>query len=262
MKNFVFYELICFANRYGINKKGDGATVKLSDVSFLQKGKGKDLLFLHGYMSSKEAFTRQIEYFSRFYRVTAVDFLGFGKSKGLETPFSVGDYAAWLNEVTFLLRLRKPNVVAHSFGCRVAIKAAAQNNDLFDKLILTGAAGVILRRGLRYRIKVGAYRCVKKFAPAFAERKFGSAEYRTLSPLMKESYKKIVNEDLRACAKKVKNPVLIIQGREDTVTPLKEAQVYLASFPSATLRMIDGGHFAFLERPLAFNLITEEFLYE
>ena len=217
---------------------------------------------MHGYMSSKEAFARQIAYFSRFYRVTAIDFLGFGKSKPLDAPFSVGDYAAWLNEVTFLLRLQKPSVVAHSFGCRVAIKAAAQDNSLFNKLILTGAAGVILRRGFGYHMKVGAYRLVKKFAPTFAERKFGSAEYRTLSPLMKESYKKIVNEDLRGCARKVKNPVLIIQGREDTVTPMNEAQAYLASFPCAALRVMDGGHFAFAEKALAFNLITEEFLYD
>ncbi len=219
------------------------------------------MLFLHGYMSSKEAFARQMEYFSKFYRVTAVDFIGFGKSQGLESPFSVGDYARWLGEVLCLLRLKKPSVVAHSFGCRVAIKAAAQDNELFDKLVLTGAAGVILRRGLGYRLKVGAYRFVKRFAPNFAERKFGSAEYRSLSPVMKESYKKIVNEDLRACAAQVKNPVLIIQGKEDTVTPLKEAQAYLASFPSATLRLMDGGHFAFVERALTFNLITEEFLH-
>ena len=236
--------------------------VKLSDLSFLQKGKGKDLLFLHGYLSSKEAFTRQIEYFSRFYRVTAIDFLGFGKSGGLKTPFSVGDYALWLTEVTALLRLKRPSVIAHSFGCRVAIKAAAADNQLFDKLVLTGPAGVILRRGLTYRVKVGAYRCVKKIAPNFAERKFGSAEYRTLSPIMKESYKKIVNEDLRGCAARVKNSVLIIQGKADSVTPLKEAQAYLASFPCAALRMIEGGHFAFVQHPLAFNLITEEFLYE
>ena len=219
-------------------------------------------MFLHGYLSSKEAFAGQVEYFSRFYRVTAFDFLGFGGSRCLTNAFSVSDYAAWMQEVFTLLRIQKPHVIAHSFGCRVAVKAAGADNGAFDKIILTGPAGVILKRGFSYHAKVRTYRFVKKFAPKFAERKFGSEEYKTLSPVMKESYKKIVNEDLRACAKKVKNPVLIIQGKADTVTPLKEAQAYLASFPSATLRMIDGGHFAFLERPLAFNLITEEFLYE
>ena len=220
------------------------------------------MLFLHGYLSSKEAFARQIGYFSKFYRVTALDFVGFGKSQPLQTPFSVGDYAAWLNEVTALLHLRRPCVVAHSFGCRVAVKAAALYPDLFDKIVLTGAAGVVLKRGVKYRVKVGAYRLVKKFAPAFAERNFGSAEYRTLSPIMRESYKKIVNEDLRSCAARTRNSVLIIQGKRDSVTTMKEAQAYLAAFPNATLRVIDGGHFAFVDQPLAFNLITEEFLYE
>ena len=220
------------------------------------------MLFLHGYLSSKEAFARQISYFSKFYRVTAVDFVGFGKSAALKTPFSVGDYAAWLNETTALLHLRKPHVVAHSFGCRVAVKSAALYPDLFDKMVLTGPAGVVEKRGVKYRVKVGAYRFVKKFAPAFAERNFGSAEYRALSPIMKESYKKIVNEDLRSCAARVKNPVLIIQGNADKVTPIEEARAYLASFPCAALRMIEGGHFAFAEKALAFNLITEEFLYD
>ena len=194
--------------------------------------------------------------------MTALDFIGFGQSGALKLPFSVGDYVAWLNDVTAQLRLRKPHVIAHSFGCRVAIKAAATYPDLFDKMVLTGPAGVVEKRGLGYRVKVGAYRCVKRFAPAFAERSFGSAEYRTLSPVMKESYKKIVNEDLRSCAAKTGNSVLIIQGKRDSVTPMKQAQAYLKSFPNATLRVIDGGHFAFVEQALAFNLIAEEFLYE
>lgn len=218
-------------------------------------------MLLHGYLSSKEAFAAQTAYFSKFYRVTAIDFLGFGNSAPLQTPFSVGDYAKWTADVLFALRLKKPHVIAHSFGCRVAVKAAARDNALFDKIVLTGPAGVILRRGLGYRIKVGTYRLVKKIAPAYAERHFGSAEYRTLSPLMKESYKKIVNEDLRMSAKRIKNPVLIVQGSTDKVTTEREARAYLSCFSNGTMKKIEGGHFAFAENPLAFNLITEEFLY-
>ena len=64
-------------------------------------------MFLHGYMSSKEAFTAQIEYFSRFYRVTAIDFLGFGGSMSLTEPFSVEEYALWTKEVFSLLGYTK-----------------------------------------------------------------------------------------------------------------------------------------------------------
>ena len=233
----------------------------MSEVSFLQKGKGKDLLLLHGYLSSKEAFAAQVAYFSRFFRVTAIDFLGFGGSRALTSAFSVGDYAEWLQTVMLALGVLKPHVIAHSFGCRVAVKAACGEPGLFDKIVLTGPAGVILKRGIKYRFKVGTYRFVKKFAPAFAERKFGSKEYRTLSPIMKESYKKIVNEDLRACARGVFNEVLIVEGKDDRVTTRAEAEEYLHCFPKGTMRMIEGGHFAFAENPVSFNLITEEFFY-
>lgn len=153
-------------------------------------------------------------------------------------------------------------MLAHSFGCRVAVKLASETPSAFDKIVLTGPAGVILNRGFQYRAKVKLYRLVRKIAPKFAEKRFGSKEYRSLSPIMKESYKKIVNEDLRACARKVKNEVLIVEGISDTVTTGAEAEAYLACFERGTLHRIDGGHFAFAENPLAFNLLTEEFLYE
>jgi len=214
---------------------------------------------LHGYLACKETFSAQIEYFSQFYRVTAIDFLGFGKSAPLTLPFSVGEYAEWTKEVLELLGVKKPKVIAHSFGCRVAVKMAKRDGQVFDEILLTGPAGVILKRGFAYRCKVKAYRIVKKFAPKFAERKFGSAEYRTLSPIMKESYKKIVNEDLRGDAREVQNRVLIVEGREDGTTTLAEAKEYLRNFPNAELKMMDGGHFAFLENPNSFNLLVEEF---
>ncbi len=219
-------------------------------------------MFLHGYLSSKEAFTAQIAYFSKYFRVTALDFLGFGQAEPLSFPFSVADYAEWLGEALTCLGVQTPHIVAHSFGCRVAVKWLSKDNARAKKLVLTGPAGVILKRGLSYKIKVKTYRLVKKLAPRFAERKFGSEEYRSLSPLMKESYKKIVNEDLRADAKKIANPVLIVEGEGDSTTPLAEANAYLECLEGGKLRTMQGGHFAFAENPLIFNLITEEFLYD
>ena len=79
---------------------------------------------------------------------------------------------------------------------------------------------------------------------------------------MKESYKKIVNEDLRGCAARVENPTLIIEGRLDRTTPLAEAKIYQKHLKKGALIQMDGGHFAFAENPVAFNLLAEEFLYE
>ena len=111
--------------------------IDLSEISYLQKGSGKDLVCLHGYLSSKEAFIEQVAYFSRFFRVTAIDFLGFGHSMSLMSAFSVEDYATWTKEVLKELGVQKPHVIAHSFGCRVAVKLASQEGDFFDKIIFS-----------------------------------------------------------------------------------------------------------------------------
>ena len=236
-------------------------TFDLSEVSFIQKGTGRDLVFFHGYLSSKESFTAQIEYFSRFYRVTAFDFLGFGQSAPLNEALSVSDYAEWTKALLDALKIERPHVVAHSFGCRVAVKMAKGDGQVFDKMLLTGPAGVILKRGFGYKLKVKAYRLVKKFAPNYAEKHFGSTEYRSLPPVMRESYKKIVNEDLRADAREISNEVLMVVGEEDKTTPIEEAEAYLVCLENGWIKRMEGGHFAFAEHPLAFNLIAEEFFF-
>lgn len=225
----------------------------------IECGRGKDLVFLHGYLSSKESFYPQIEYFSRFYRVTAFDFPGFGEGEPLESACSVGDYADWTEKFLKQREIERPLVIAHSFGGRVAVKCLSRGN-LFERAVLCGCAGILPKRTLRYKMRVGTYRLVKKIAPRYAEKKFGSAEYRSLSPVMKESYKKIVNEDLREDAAKIRVPVLFINGEEDRETPLSSIKIYEKVIAGSRVEVLRrAGHFAHLDNPLAFNLAAEEF---
>lgn len=192
--------------------------------------------------------------------MTAFDFLGMGQSGTLSSPFSVSDYAEWTKAVLERLEIENPMLVAHSFGVRVAVKLA--NDVAFQKMVFTGPAGVLRKRSPLYHLKVGAYKCTKKLFPKYAERHFGSKEYKTLSPVMKESYKKIVNEDLLPFAKTIRCPVLILEGTKDKTTPLCEAEAYAQTIKRSKLCKMDGGHFLFLEHPLAFNLAVEEFMNE
>ncbi len=230
-------------------------------IALLQKGEGRDLVFFHGYLSSKESFYPQIEYFSRFYRVTAFDFPGFGGSDPLPAAWSVGDYADWTKEYLASLNISEPFVIAHSFGGRVAVKCLSRE-PLFAAAVLCGCAGIRPKRTLSYHMRVRAYRLVRKIAPKFAEKHFGSQEYRSLSPIQKESYKKIVNEDLREDAKKISRPVLFINGEKDGETPVSSAKIYCSLVPDSRLLVLNGcGHFAHLDDPLAFDLAAEEFFH-
>lgn len=229
------------------------------NVAYLRRGEGKDLVFLHGYLSCKESFYPQIGYFSRHFRVTAPDFPGFGKSDRIPAAWSVGDYADWLEGFFKEQGIVFPYVIAHSFGGRVALKCLARG--LIDRAVLTGCAGIVKKRTMAYRIRVGGYRLVKRVSPRFAEAHFGSREYRSLSPLMRESYKKIVNEDLREEAGRIARPVLYLYGERDKETPLSSGRILHECTAGSKLAVFKGcGHFAHLEEPLMFNLAAEEFL--
>ncbi len=228
-------------------------------ISYLQCGDGEDLLFLHGYLANKESFSRQISYFSKFYRVTALDFPGMGQAEPLTSPWSVGDYAVWAEEAMEELGIVRPRVIAHSFGGRVAVKLLARES--FSRAVLTGCAGIVKKRGVKYRFRVKSYKICKKIAPEFAEKHFGSEEYRALSPVMRESYKKIVNEDLREEAARITVPVLFLHGERDEEVPLSSIRIYLGKIRGSKLKVLKNcGHFPFLDDPLAFNLAAEEFL--
>ena len=227
----------------------------------ITEGSGKDVLLLHGYLSCKESFYYQINFLSKYYKVTAPDMPGFGASPPLDSAYAVGNYAEWLKEFIKKAEMEPPHVIAHSFGARAAFKYLNENAAGVDKLVITGGAGIVKPRSPQYMRRVKAYRRIKKLFPRYAERHFGSAEYRTLSPIMRESYKKIVNEDLSGCAANIRRPALLVYGGGDTVTPpTEEGETFHRLIVGSRLEIIEGGHFCFSEHPDIFNNLVFGFL--
>lgn len=229
-------------------------------VSLLQRGEGENLVFLHGYLACKESFYYQIEALSARFRVTAFDFWGMGRSAPLREAWSVSDYAAHTLALLDELGISRAFLLAHSFGGRVALKLLAGEPQRFPYALLTGCAGIPPRRGAGYAVRVKAYRAVRRVAPRFAEKHFGSAEYRTLSPVMKESYKKIVNEDLTPCLSRIRSRVLYVFGERDTATPPYMAHALHAGTAGSELIFLRGcTHYCFCEQPARFNAVAFEF---
>ena len=225
------------------------------------RGEGQDVLLLHGYKSSAKSFYYQINALAKAgYRAVAPDFPGFGASAALTSVWSVGDYAVWLEKFVSAAGLNNPFVLAHSFGARVAFKYLSTHPNGAKKLLITGGAGVVKPRSPQYMRWVTAYRRIKKLFPRFAEKHFGSDEYRTLSPIEKESYKLIVNEDLTACASSISIPTLLIYGRDDKTTPPEEeGRTFNACIQGSALEIVEGGHFCFCEKADEFNELMLSF---
>ncbi|MDE7162472.1 MAG: alpha/beta hydrolase [Clostridia bacterium] len=220
------------------------------------------MLLLHGYLSNRQSFYYQIQALAQSGAfAVAPDMPAFGASSPIMRAWSVGDYAEWLKHFIDAADIKGADIIAHSFGARVALKLLSSDPSYADKLIITGGAGLVKPRSDAYIRQVKRYRRIKKLFPRYAEKHFGSEEYRSLSPIMKESYKKIVNEDLRGCARCIKNETLLIYGSADKVTPPdEEGAIFNSLIAGSALEIIDGGHFCFSENHAEFNRLMLGFL--
>jgi len=82
----------------------------------------------------------------------------------------------------------------------------------------------------------------------YSER-YGSADYRAAKGTIRETFVKVVNEDLLPFAAQVKPPTLLFWGDQDEDTPLKQGQLLEKTIPDAGLVVWEGaGHYSYLER--------------
>ncbi|MBQ8427156.1 MAG: alpha/beta hydrolase [Clostridia bacterium] len=212
-------------------------------------------------MSDKNSFIHQTEFFASEFEVHAFDFKGFGENKGMDFPYSLDDYVNELVEFCKTNGIVKPHVLAHSFGARVALKTTYRYPDFFDKMVLTGAAGLKSKATLKKSCKKIAFKLLKRIVPREKLKCFYSPDYLALDEIMRQSFVKIVNEHLDYTLPFIKNRTLLIFGKNDKETPLYMARKLNNGIKNSKLLILeDAGHFAFIDKSIKFNLEMREFL--
>ena len=102
----------------------------------------RKVVLLHGWGCSEKLMAGISDALTPDMTVLRVDFPAHGESGFPPQPWGVPDFAANLLELLTKLDFLPCSVIAHSFGGRVAIELAADHPERFEKLILTGAAGI------------------------------------------------------------------------------------------------------------------------
>ncbi len=226
-------------------------------VRCLFAGEGKDVVFLHGWGCDASAFLFAANFLKDEFRVTLVDFSGFGGSGAPDYPYGVPDYADETLAVLGALGVRRACFVGHSFGGRVCLELAARRGEHVKALVLVDSAGLKPRRGLKYQVKVLLHKALKRIGLKGLK---GSADYRQLSPLMKETFKKVVNYDQTPLLCHILCPTAIFWGKDDRETPMYMARKLCRGIADSAMFTLDGGHFAFAEDRAEFLEILRAFL--
>lgn len=238
----------------------------------VQRGSGPTVVLLHGWGASSVLFEPTMNCLAASFTLVAPDFPGFGATAPPPVGWSVNDYADWLIGVLDACDIERSHIIAHSFGGRVAIKLASRCPDRIDKLVLTGGAGIRPARGMKYHLQVRTFKAlrglsrapgipspVRRRTSAWVTRR-GSSDYQQATGTVRESFVKVVNEDLRHHLPQIKAPTLLIWGENDDATPLADGQLMERLIPDAGLIVFEGaGHYAYLEQSARFCHIVETF---
>lgn len=220
-------------------------------------GSGKDIVFLHGWGASISAFLFVAKAISSHYRVTLLDFAGFGESEEPSEVYDVPLYASDVFELTKMLGIRSATFVGHSFGGRVTIELCAKYPDLVRSIALVDSAGLKPRRGVRYYVKVGLHKFLRKLGLKGLK---GSSDYRILSPTMRETFKKVVNYDQSHLLCDIQCPTAIFWGDKDRDTPKYMARKFNKNIKDSSIFWLNGGHFAYAEDSRKFISILKAFI--
>lgn len=100
------------------------AVFKREKIFFTDTGKGRVVVFLHGFLGSAAIWAPVIADLSRSYRVIAIDLPGHGKSPCFGYAHSMELMAKCVKAVMDSLKLKKYVIVGHSMGGYVALAFA------------------------------------------------------------------------------------------------------------------------------------------
>jgi len=239
-------------------------TVLINDLKTHYKvtGEGPVILILHGWNGSSDSWRKIIEILEIKFKVVCPDFPGFGKTKPPKIPWNLDNFVDWLKEFTEKLDLKNFFLLGHSFGGRVAIKFSILYPEKVKKLILVSSAGIKPEWGLKEKIifqisKIGNAIFSKNHFLRFKEgvrnlfyKLAMIKDYSKAKGVMRETMKKIVEEDLLPELPKIQSETLIVWGEKDRIIPLKYAFVFKEKIKNSKLEILPKiGHSPHLEDP-------------
>jgi pimeloyl-ACP methyl ester carboxylesterase len=237
---------------------------------------GDTVLMLHGWGANLDLMLPLGERLANLnYRVYIPDLPGFGETQPPPVSWSVGDYVLFVLAYLDHHRLERVHLFGHSFGGRLSLVLGAEHADRIGKIVLSNSAGVRPKTPLTSQIRLNSYKTIRNRLREIglnllADRlqvwytaRYGSADYRSASGVMRETFVKVVGENLLPYAARMKPSTLLLWGDKDEDTPLWQGKLLEKTIPDAGLVVYEGaGHYAYLERLAEAARVTHYFYKE
>ncbi len=256
------------------------ARYKNERVTFFDKGKGKVVVLLHGYLGSHKIWEQTINDLSRSYRVIAIDLPGHGQTECVGYAHSMNLMAKCVKAVLDTLRVKKYVIIGHSMGGYVGLAFADLFPDHLRGLCLyhsTAYADSDEKKKDRLRAinAVKANRSIytrNTIKNLFATKnlKYLKEEIAFATNIAKATTQKGIIAALHGMKDRprrdiilglVQYPIMMVIGEHDNILPYDQLLEQSQIIKNKTVLYLEhDGHFGFLESPKQSNAALRKFL--
>ena len=236
-------------------------------------GQGEDILFLHGWGASLDSFRRMITPLSEHFRCISLDAPGCGKSELPKEPLTPDDYCKITKEFMDKIGLKNPIMIGHSNGGRTILNMCADGYCSPEKVVLFGAAGIKSKKTFKQKVRQTVYKTcrhvltlpiIRNFTADTLDKlrsHFGSADYKSAPPVMRQTLVNLINSDVTDKLHKINASTLLIWGECDTASPLWMAKIMEKEIKDCGLVVMPSlTHWNFIENPVQTDAILQSFL--
>ena len=225
-----------------------------ADIYYERHGdKGEYLVLLHGNNESMRRMQHQIDYFSKSYRVIAVDSRGHGESGFGQGELNLDTMSVDVENVLNGLGITKTNILGFSDGANIAMLLAIRRPELISAMVLVG--GNLKPSGMTMGIflSVNAAYYLTKLAGKFDKR----------LRLEHEFYHLMAKEpDIKPSSlKRITARTLVIAGDKDLIKP-SHTHTIASNIPNARELILEGDHFIIYRTPEIINQAADKFFME
>lgn len=265
-----------------LTMEGD-STVHVNGVNICYNDSGNGhlpVIFIHGFPFDKFMWKPQVDFFKKTHRVITYDIRGFGNSSANDDKPSMSLFADDLVKLMDALQISKAVVCGLSMGGYIVLNAVNRYPERFEAIILCDTQCIAdSAEGKEKRNQAIAHviaNGLNDFTEGFVKNIFYKTTFEVKAELVEEIKNKIlttptftITSTLSALAQRpemcfslseISIPVLILCGREDTLTPLAQSEFMHQHIKGSILYSIEkAGHMSNLEQPDEFNKCTNNF---
>ena len=225
-------------------------------------GRGKPLLFVHGWLGSWRYWVPAMEELSARHRTYALDLWGFGDSDKLSSYYTIDAYVELLGEFLDQLGVWRVPIVGHALGGLVALLFASRAPERVEKVM--GVSVPILAEAVNRPLAgfSGNGEALARLITRRANFPEIDTEVRKIdTAAVAASVRSLADHDLRRVLPPLETPILLAYGRDDPLIKVPE-QGWLEDCDENVRAIALSGaqHFPMLEERNKFNRPLMDFL--